>query len=238
MRLFAAVDLAEGRAVQLVGGQPGSERVSRPDPVAVAREWRERGLPMLHLVDLDAALGRGENRAILTRILELPGVECQVGGGVRHAEDVEYWLAAGAARVIVGTRALRDPAWLADLAPRFPGRLVVAADARAGRLLSHGWQVEEERDADAWIEELNALPLGGLLVTDVGREGRMAGVDAARYADLAARSAHPLLAAGGVADVGDLRALARAGVAAAVLGMALYTGAVSPETLAEEFETC
>ena len=88
MRLFAAVDLAEGRAVQLVGGQPGSERVSRPDPVAVAREWRERGLPMLHLVDLDAALGRGENRAILTRILELPGVECQVGGGVRHAEDV------------------------------------------------------------------------------------------------------------------------------------------------------
>lgn len=238
MKVFAAIDLVEGCAVQLVGGVPESERVRLPDPAAVARRWRDGGLGALHVVDLDAALGRGQNRAAITRILATPGVECQVGGGVRQAADVEYWLTAGARRVIVGTRALREPAWLADLAARFPGRLVVAADTRAGRLVSHGWQVAEDRAIEEWLPELDALPLAGLLVTDVGREGRLGGVDAAAYAALAARTRHPLVAAGGVAEAADLRALAAAGMAGAVLGMALYTGALTSAALAAEFASC
>lgn len=243
MIAYAAIDLKGGRVVQLVGGRPEHERVSLPDPVAVARRWVEAGFRWLHVVDLDAALGsasatgggRCSNRAAVEAVLQAVDVPVQVGGGVRSDEVARGLLEAGAARVIVGTRAVEDPAWLEALAARHTGRVVVAADIRDGLVVTRGWTAGTGLEAARLLERLDPLPLGAVLVTDVSREGQMTGADAERFASLAAATRHPLIAAGGIKGTPDLHALAARGVAGAVLGMALYTGAVEPRATAREF---
>jgi phosphoribosylformimino-5-aminoimidazole carboxamide ribotide isomerase len=137
--VIAAVDLRDGRAVQLVGGRPDDERVSLPDPAAVARGWQDAGFPALHVVDLDAALGLGDNRAAIAAILQDTRIPVQVGGGVRDDAPADALLELGAARVVVGTRAVEDRSWLERLCARHPGRVVVAADVRAGAIVTRGW---------------------------------------------------------------------------------------------------
>ncbi len=237
MRVFAAVDLRGGDAVQLVGGEPGSERVRERDPAAVARRWVEAGFRHLHVVDLDAALGTGKNRGAIMSIARSAAasraggaapVMLQAGGGVRSRTAVDALLDLGADRVIVGTRAVEDRAWLEAVATARPGRLVVAADVRDGRVVTHGWRRTTELDAAGLLAALAPLPLAAALITDVGREGREGGADAPLFRTLVAASPHPVLAAGGVAGPDDLDALARAGVAGVVVGMALYTGRLRP----------
>lgn len=235
MIAYAAIDLLGGRVVQLVGGRPERERVSLPDPLVVAAGWVDAGFGWLHVVDLDAALGTGSNRAVIERIIAESPVPVQVGGGVRDDASADALLAAGAARVMAGTRAIEDQAWLSALAGRHSGRVVVAADVRAERVVLRGWSAEAVESPMALLARLDALPLAGVLVTDVGLEGSMVGADIDRFAALAAGTRHPLIAAGGIAGVGDLRELARRGIAGAVLGMALYTGAVEPRAVAQEF---
>ncbi len=240
MIAWPAVDLKGGRAVQLVGGRPETERVSLPDPLSVARHWVDVGFRALHVIDLDAALGTGSNRPIIESIIAAVDVPVQVGGGVRDDALLEAYLAAGAARVIAGTRAVRDRAWLQAAAERHPDRMVVAADTKAGQVLVHGWTEGAGLELIAFVRELAALPLAGVLVTDVGREGRLAGADAALFGDVVAASAHPVLAAGGIAGVEDLRQLARAGVSGAVLGMSIYAGDIdgaTASTVAREFSS-
>ncbi len=227
MIAWPAVDLQAGRVVQLVGGRPGTERVSLPDPVAVARDWVRRGFRALHVIDLDAALGTGSNRATIEAIVQAVDVPVQVGGGIRDDGLADAYLAAGAARIIAGTRAVRDRAWLRALADRHPQRVVVAADTRAGEVLVRGWTEGAGLELLAFVRELAPLPLAGVLVTDVGREGSLRGVDAALFGDVVAAAAHPVLAAGGIAGVEDLRRLAAAGVAGAVLGMSIYAGDIA-----------
>jgi phosphoribosyl isomerase A len=233
---YAAVDLMGGRVVQLVGGLPDQERVSLPDPAAVAMHWVQCGFRALHVVDLDAALGSGDNSGAIRAVIDAAGaVPVQAGGGVRSTARAEALLNAGVARVVVGTRAVEDPAWLERLAERWPQRIVVAADVRGDDVVVRGWTASAGRRADELLQALTALPLAGVLVTDVTREGRMVGADAARFAQLAAATAHPLLASGGVAGPQDLADLAAAGAAGAVLGMALYTGALDPHQVAREY---
>ncbi len=235
MIAWPAVDLKEGRVVQLVGGRPGSERISLPDPVGVAGQWVERGFRALHVVDLDAALGTGSNRREIEAILGAVDVPVQVGGGIRDDALADAYLAAGATRVIAGTRAVRDRAWLAALADRHPQRVVVAADARDGEVLVRGWTEGAGLDLLDFIRGLAPLPLAGVLVTDVGREGRLTGADAALFGDVVAAASHPVLAAGGIAGIEDLRRLAAAGVAGAVLGMSIYAGDLDAPSVAREF---
>ena len=235
MIALAAIDLRGGRVVQLVGGRPEEERVSLPDPAAVARRWQEAGFAALHVVDLDGALSSGGPRDGVEEVRRAATVPVQVGGGVRDAEGVERLLASGAARVVVGTRAVEEPGWLEGLAARHPDRLVVAADVRGERVVTRGWTAEVELTAEALLERLDALPLGAVLVTDVGREGGMGGADTERFRRLAAATRHPLQASGGIAAAEDLRELARAGVSGAVLGMALYTGGLDASAVAREF---
>lgn len=235
MIAYAALDLRGGRVVQLVGGRPEDERVSLPDPVAVARRWADAGFRALHVVDLDAALGSGSNRAAVEAILRSVEVPVQVGGGVRDDAAAADLLAAGAAGVVVGTRAVEQTDWVDALAARHPERIVVAADVRGERVVTRGWTEEAALTAPELLDRLAPLPLAGVLVTDVGREGRMEGADATRFADLAGRTRHPLLASGGITTLADLRALERGGVAGAVLGMALYTGALDAGAVAKEF---
>lgn len=152
----------------------------------------------------------------------------QVGGGLRDHEAVARVLELGADRAVVGTRAVEDRAWLEAAAERWPARLVVAADVRDGEIVTRGWTAGTDREAAVFVSGLDALPLAGILVTDVGREGRQGGVDGGLFARLVAATRHPVIAAGGVGGPGDLDALAVAGAAGAVLGMALYTGRVQP----------
>jgi phosphoribosylformimino-5-aminoimidazole carboxamide ribotide isomerase len=232
---MAAVDLRAGRAVQLVGGRYDAERVGLPDPVAVARDWEAAGFPALHVIDLDAALGRGDNRPAIRGILAGCQVPVQVGGGVRDDETADALLDLGAARVIAGTRAVEDRAWLERLCARHPGRIVVAADVRDGEVVTRGWTARAGVGGEAFIASLDVLPIAAVLVTDVTREGSMVGADTERFAVLVHASRHPLQAAGGIGGLDDLRALAEAGAAAVVLGMALYTGALDTGAVLREF---
>lgn len=230
-----AVDLRDGACVQLVGGDLAAERVRLPDPVAVAAAWQARGFTRLHVVDLDAATGRGTNASLVREILALPGLLVSVGGGVRDEASVEALLTAGAARVVVGTRAVEDRAWLARMVKIFPARLVVAADVRGREVVTRGWDGRSGQEVSGLLATLAGLPLAAVLVTAVHQEGRLAGPDLPLVAECAATTAHPVIASGGIATRADLRDLARAGAAEAILGMALYTGTLDPDTITQEF---
>lgn len=235
MIIFPAIDLRRGAVVQLVGGSPDEEKVRLSDPAGRARDWVAAGFRALHVVDLDAALGDGSNREHVAAILNAVEVPVQVGGGVRDRESVDALLELGADRVVVGTRAVEDPAWLEELAAELPGRLVVAADARDGSVVTHGWTAQTGLSVAALLNRLEVLPVAGVLVTDVGREGRLQGANVAGFAELASWTRHRLLASGGITTLDDLRGLRDAGVAGAVLGMALYTGALDAAGLVAEF---
>jgi phosphoribosylformimino-5-aminoimidazole carboxamide ribotide isomerase len=235
MIVIPAVDLRDGQCVQLVGGDFDRESVRLDDPPAVARDWVRQGFTRLHLVDLDAATGRGGNDDLVREILREAGVPVQVGGGVRDADRIEALLDEGAAWVVVGTRAVEDASWLAEMADRFPHRLVVAADVRERRVVTRGWATTLPLDVLSYVEEIAPLPLAGVLVTAVHREGQLQGTDLPLMEDVADAAPWPVLASGGVTTLDDLRALEHRGVAGAVLGMALYTGAIDPRRILEEF---
>jgi phosphoribosylformimino-5-aminoimidazole carboxamide ribotide isomerase len=162
-------------------------------------------------------------------------VPVQVGGGVRTSDQIEQLLDSGATGVIVGTRAIEDQDWLADIASRHPHELIVACDVRERRITTRGWSETLPLDVLDAVEELNALPLAGLLVTAVHAEGQMKGTDLPLMEDVAESSAHPVYASGGISSMADLRALEYRGIAGVVIGMALYTGALDPVVVAGEF---
>jgi len=230
-----AVDLREGACVQLVGGSYEQERVRIDDPHGVISLWSRYGFRRVHLVDLDAATGRGSNRELVRELVRDTPLTVQVGGGIREFEQVESLLRDGVQQVVVGTRALEEPDWLAALADAFPDEIVVAADVRERRVVTRGWSRTLPRMVLDVVEELNRLPLAGLLVTAVHREGQMQGTDLPLMEDVAESALFPVYASGGIATMHDLRALADRGIAAAVVGMALYTGALDPRVVAEEF---
>jgi phosphoribosylformimino-5-aminoimidazole carboxamide ribotide isomerase len=230
-----AVDLRDGACVQLVGGSYTEERVRLDNPIEVARSWEHFGFSRLHVVDLDAATGRGSNRSIVRSILESIDVPVQVGGGIRSGDLVEELLDAGAANVIVGTRAIEELEWLAGIASSRPGEIIVACDVRERRVTTRGWVRTLPLDILDAVDELNALPLGGLLVTAVHREGQMQGTDLPLMEDVAEASNFPVYASGGVSSMQDLRALEHRGIAGVVIGMALYTGVLDPVVVAGEF---
>jgi phosphoribosylformimino-5-aminoimidazole carboxamide ribotide isomerase len=236
MIVIPAVDLREGACVQLVGGEYDAERVRLEDPVAVARSWAQLGFRRLHVVDLDAATGRGSNAPLVEAIVRDGAVEAvQVGGGVRDEDAVERLLQAGATAVVVGTRGVEDPDWLAELADRYPGELILAADVRGRRVVTRGWARTLPRDVTDLVEELAGVPLAAVMVTAVHKEGQMQGTDLPLMEDVAEASRFPVYASGGVTTLNDLRALDERGVYGAVIGMALYTGVIDARALADEF---
>lgn len=227
-----AVDLRGGRCVQLVGGRPDDERISLPDPPAVARRWNELGFETLHVVDLDAALDSGDNTALIERIVDATRAEIQVGGGVRSEERVGALLDRGVARVVIGTRGLDDPGWLARVCARWPGRIVLALDTREGRILRKGWTEETALLVDEYLPGLADLPLAGILNTDVGREGQLDGIDPDACARTLDASPHPVWISGGITTLAELAWLDEAGAAGAVLGMAIYTETIDVNDVA------
>ena len=244
MQVIPAIDLRDGACVQLVGGSYADERVRIPNAPAVADNWARLGFGRIHLVDLDAATGRGSNWEIVRAVLApratkwIRREKClrvQCGGGVRDLDTIAELLAAGASEVVLGTRAIEDRDFLEEAVSRYPNRIIVAADTRARLLVTRGWSETGTQNVIDFIDELSPLPLAAILVTAVEREGRMEGPDLTLMREIALRSTAPVQASGGVRGVDDLRALAELGVSAAVVGMALYTGALAPQTIIEEF---
>ena len=234
MRVLPAIDLREGACVQLVGGRFEDERVRLPDPVSVSRRWADRGLREQHVVDLDAATGRGSNVRVIGDLLREEGVVLQVGGGVRDEDAAARLFDLGVARVVVGTRGVLDAPWLERVCSRWPDRVVLAADVRGREVLSHGWKESAGLAIDALLGRISGLPLAGVLVTAVHVEGTLSGVDAPLFVDVTRALRVPLYASGGIGNVEDLRVLSRAGAAGAIVGMALYTGKIDPSNLRSE----
>jgi len=227
-----AIDLMGGRVVRLVKGDPRRSRAYSPDPVGVAKRFAEAGARWLHVVDLDAALGAGANRATVEAICRDVDVPVQVGGGLRDPAAVAAALDAGAKRAVLGTLAIEQPDVFETLAASFGDRLVVALDVRGGRISLDGWR----RDAGPIARALPALAAAGaarVLVTVVDADGTLGGPDVSLYERLAALTDLPVIASGGVRSEADLRALANTGVEAAVVGTAMYEGRVELRAVAE-----
>jgi len=236
MQVIPAIDLRDGACVQLVGGSYADERVRIADPLAVAECWAELGFGRIHLVDLDAATGRGSNREVVKAILDASVTkQVQCGGGVRNLAAITELFAAGASEVVLGTRAIEDRPWLDDVVLRYPNRIIVAADTRGRQIVTRGWAENDSRNVIDFIDELSSLALAAILVTAVDREGRMEGPDLDLMEEIILCTAVPVQASGGVRSIDDLRALDELGVSAAIVGMALYTGAMDTQTIIEEF---
>lgn len=235
MIVIPAVDLRDAFCVQLVGGSFDKEMVRLDDPVGVARKWEADGFGCVHVVDLDAAMRRGSNAEVVSSIIRSVACDVQVGGGIRDESQIEDLLREGVTRVVVGTRAIEDRSWLSDIAYRFPGTIVVAADTRERNVVTRGWTRTVSRNVIDLVEELNDLPLAGVLVTAVHREGQLQGPDIRLMEDVVQASDHPIQSSGGIRGMNDLHDLAEEGVAAVIVGMAIYTGALDPRAAAEEF---
>lgn len=224
MEVMPAIDLREGACVQLVGGDVTQERVHIDDPVDQARKFIAGGARWIHVVDLDRALGNGNNLQCIKRILELPGARFQVGGGIRFTEDIDDLLMAGAARVVIGTRAVTDDKWFSHVAERYGDRVVAAIDARGDDILINGWRESSGKKLYDWALRADKLGIGGFVFTDVGKEGRLQGPNFETVGQLAKKVKAPVVASGGIRSLDDLQHLWEAGAWGAVVGMAAYTG--------------
>lgn len=232
MLVIPALDLSRGRAVRLVRGDFGSEKSYAETPeevLSLARRLAGAGARRLHVVDLDRARGSGHNRELVRRLIADSELEVQVAGGVRSLEDAGDWLAAGAVAVVMGTVAVREPERLAGVAARHPGRVLAALDVRGGRNgrpSVSGWREVEELSVPLLLQLWSAIPLSGVVLTSVDRDGTLAGPDLTLLSDTVAASAHPVAYSGGIGSVEDLRAVAAAGAAAVILGKSLLEGTV------------
>ena len=241
MEVIPALDLRGGQLVRLEQGDYARETVYEPDPAAAAARFRRAGASRLHVVDLDGAReGLTRNEDVLRRILDAAGdLRIQLGGGIRDLGRVEALLGLGLDRVILGTAALEDPDLLVAAAERFPGRVMLGLDARDGRVATHGWTETTQVTASELLKRFEGAPLGGIVYTDIGRDGMLTGPNVAATVRLAAQTALPVIASGGVSCVADLVELARSRVIAGVIvGRSLYTGDVDLERALEEVAAC
>lgn len=227
MLIYPAIDLRGGKCVRLRQGDYAQETVFGDDPAAIARRWVSEGAAWLHLVDLDGAKqGQPVNGDSVRRIIEAAGVPCQLGGGLRTEDHIAEALAWGVARVILGTRALKDPAWLETVCRRFPGRVVLGIDARDGRVATDGWLEVSDRSALDLARQCAAWPLAALVYTDIARDGMLTGPNLEPLRELAAAVPIPIIASGGISTLDDVRRLLPLDVAGCIIGRALYEGRV------------
>jgi phosphoribosylformimino-5-aminoimidazole carboxamide ribotide isomerase len=223
--ILPAIDLRGGQCVRLRQGDYARETVFGADPAAMARRWVEQGAAFLHLVDLDGAReGRPVNGDSVRAIVAAAGVPCQLGGGLRSDAHVEEALAWGVTRVVIGTRALRDPEWCQSLCRRFPDRIAVGIDARDGRVAVEGWMEASDRSALDFARQCGEWGAAAIIYTDISRDGMLEGPNVEATAELAAAVAVPVIASGGVTTLDDVGRLARRGLYGCIVGRALYEG--------------
>ncbi|MCC5858765.1 MAG: 1-(5-phosphoribosyl)-5-[(5-phosphoribosylamino)methylideneamino]imidazole-4-carboxamide isomerase [Ectothiorhodospiraceae bacterium] len=229
MLLIPAIDLKDGKCVRLRQGNMDDETVFSDDPVAMAARWVEAGSRRIHIVDLDGAVqGFPVNADIIGRIAEaFPGVEIQIGGGIREFDTIQTYLDVGVDYVIIGTQAVRAPRFVDDACLEFPGHIIVGLDARDGKVAVEGWSKLSRHDAADMARRFEEAGVEAIVFTDIGRDGMMRGVNTGATRELARQVDIPIIASGGVSSLEDVRALCEAevdGVSGAIIGRALYEG--------------
>ena len=238
MLILPAIDLRGGKCVRLRQGDYSQETVFGDDPVGMARRWVSEGARALHLVDLDGAkAGKPANGPVIRRIVEAVDVPCQVGGGLRTEADIETTLAMGVARVVLGTRALQDPAWVRQMAQAHPKRIVLGLDARDGKVASHGWLETSEATALDVAREFANWPLYAIVYTNIARDGMLGGPDLDGLTELAAAVPLPVIASGGVTTLENVRELVARNVFGCIIGRALYEGKIELSAVMELVES-
>lgn len=223
--LLPAVDVAGGQAVQLVQGVAGSEK-RFGDPHTAANRWQSAGAEWLHLVDLDAAFGRGSNADVIAEVIAEAQLDVELSGGIRDDASLDRALATGCTRVNIGTAALERPEWCAEVITGYGDRIAIGLDVRGSRLAARGW-TREGGDLYETLDRLNAAGCARYVVTDVGRDGMLSGPNLDLLRRVCERTGAPIVASGGISSLADIRAVAKlvpAGVEGAIIGTALYVG--------------
>ncbi len=228
MIIFPAIDLKDGLCVRLMQGDPDRATVYGRDPVAVAKHWEAEGSEWLHLVDLDGAFTkRPVNDLIILKIAQSVSIPVQVGGGIRTLENVDRYLLAGVARVIIGTAALRQPEMIEEACGRYPGRVALGLDARDGHVAVEGWKESTQTDAVTLVVRFKNLELAAVIYTDIHRDGMQTGVNIEATRRLMEKTGAPVIASGGVStmeDIERLLPLASLGLLGVITGRAIYEG--------------
>ncbi|GIH74127.1 bifunctional 1-(5-phosphoribosyl)-5-((5-phosphoribosylamino)methylideneamino)imidazole-4-carboxamide isomerase/phosphoribosylanthranilate isomerase PriA [Planobispora longispora] len=230
LELLPAVDVAGGQAVRLVQGEAGTE-TSYGDPLSAALAWQEAGAEWIHLVDLDAAFGRGSNRDLIASVVKALDIKVELSGGIRDDASLEAALATGCRRVNIGTAALENPAWCSKIISEYGDRVAIGLDVRGTTLAARGWTQE---GGDLWevLERLEADGCPRYVVTDVTKDGTLRGPNLDLLREVCSRTDKPVVASGGVSSLDDLRALASLvpiGIEGAIVGKALYAQAFTLE---------
>jgi phosphoribosylformimino-5-aminoimidazole carboxamide ribotide isomerase len=234
LTLYPAIDLKDGACVRLKRGAMDDATVYADDPAAQAATWERLGFSWIHVVDLNGAFaGKPVNADAVKNILAAVSIPVQLGGGIRDLAGIETWLAAGVARVILGSAAAKNPALVRAAAAKFPGRIVVGIDARNGMVATEGWAETSTIKAEDLALRLEDAGIAAIIYTDIARDGMMTGLNLPETEALAAKISVPVIASGGVAGLADILALkAAAGrtknLAGAIVGRALYDGSLNP----------
>ncbi len=230
MILLPAIDLYEKKGVRLYKGRYEEMTVYTEDPVGFARSIEDKGASWLHVVDLEGARsGLTPNLDVIQKIVSSTGMKVECGGGIRSLKTIETYLSSGVSRVILGTKALEDPRFLKDALAAFGSAVAVGVDAKDGKVATHGWTNVTDMDAGSFILSLRDLGVETVIATDISRDGAMRGTNLDLYRTLCELEGIHIIASGGVSSLEDIRSLREIGAHGAILGKAMYTGAVQVE---------
>ena len=236
MKLYPAIDLYDGKAVRLYKGEYQQMTVYNENPVAVAMDFQKAGATCIHLVDLEGAkFGTTPNIGVIAKILEQTDLFVEVGGGIRTLETVDAYLSLGVNRVILGTAAVTDRAYLEAALAKYGEKIAVGVDLKDGYVAIKGWTEKSQWTADAFFTDLEKLGVSTVICTDISRDGAMQGTNRQLYKELSEKFKIQLIASGGVSDLADVKALKEMDLHGAIIGKAYYTGAID---LAEALEVC
>ena len=225
MNILPAIDLRDGKCVQLRGGSYDRELIRLPDPISVAQSWFDAGYEKIHIVDLDSATNNGNNTSLIIEMLQKFPNTIQVGGGIRQSEDIKILLDNGAVGVMVGTKAIIDNNWRNEIVNQFPNKIIVAADIdKDQQVLISGWTEKSGKNLVETLKELEELELGGVLITSIEEEGKMEGVNIDIFKTAIENSSKRIIAAGGISNMRDVQKLEDIGITDCVIGTAMYLG--------------
>lgn len=227
MKIFPAIDLYDNKAVRLFKGDYAQMTVYNDDPVAVARDFKRAGAEQIHLVDLAGAkAGVPVHAHVVQKIVSETGLFAEIGGGIRDMATIEKYLKAGAGRVILGTAAVTDEAFLKEALACYGDKIAVGADVFNGKIAIKGWIEKTDLSLDTFLDKMQTLGVKTVICTDISKDGAMKGTNRALYKELSAKYALNVIASGGVSSIEDIRALTESGVYGAIIGKAYYIGAI------------
>lgn len=225
MQIWPAIDLRGGKCVRLVQGDYDRETVFGDNPAEMARRWVDEGAEHLHLVDLDGARdGHLANREAVSAIVSAVNIPCEIGGGIRDEDSIKALLEIGIERLVIGTKAIKQPDWFRDVCRRYPDKLALGIDARNGRVATDGWLETSDVAATDLAGQFADEPIAAIIYTDIAKDGMMSGPNIAAMKEMNESTDIPVIASGGVTTASDVQRLAEVNMAGCIIGRTLYEG--------------